>query len=513
MADQMQKLIAEFLGTYMVVFTVALTKLIGDKDEPLKVFGGTAIAFVYAVMVFALGPISGAHLNPAVTFSMFTQKALKMQESLYYVLCQVGGGAAAGLSARFMYGAKTDPLASENGFDFWIGIPIVEFLYTFMLCFVFLNVTVKETPTSPDKAYAGIAIGFVLMAGAYGGGFVSGGAFNPAVAIGCEFMGPTMQVLELPIYLVVELAGAFCAVVAFHIVRPWSKHEEEAEKTLIPALTKLAYEVEKRFDPEDTSEFIGTFFLCLTISLNALKGEYLSNKNPPLKDPSGPASTLSNGACLMCMIYALGDVSGGVFNPALTLAYCGRWLNTGLGFGKEKLADPKIAQKELPKYMIAQMLGGVAGSGASVLIYSFSKMWPTATVGPGLYGPGLYYKYSQAFFAEAFGTFLLCFVALCVFSSSKPQKEYGAFAIGGCVIAAGYAWGPISGGVLNPAVSIANSVFNKLQLFHDWAPLLYIGAEFSGGVLAAVVFKLIYAHEYTTGDALEENLVADDVNA
>jgi len=446
------------------------------------------------VMVYACGPVSGGHLNPAVTMAMWKQKKIEFKDAIKYMIAQCAGGAAAGLASGFMYGFQNAALIGPSDSEkFWLGAPLVEFCYTFMLCFVVLNVC-----EGTGKDYYGIAIGFVVIAGGYGGGPVSGGAFNPAVALGVNFMGVSAKSLWLPVYVAVQLAAGFVASTALHLVRPETITADDESWKIV----KFLAVVEKKFDPEDTSEFLGTFFLSLTVTLNALV-------------PNNPGSVWSIAASLMCMIYALGDVSGGVFNPALTIAYLVRWNGTGLSFGVEKLCDPKISPKEGLKYFIAQVLGGAGGAGMTFLIYLFSgNEWPISPVQPK--GD---FTLSQAFFAEFFGTFVLCYVVLAMVSSTtKPQKDYAAFAIGGAVIAGGYAFGSLSGGILNPAITIANSMIYKLELITRLDPAVFFFGELTGGISAAIVFRyLTHAHEFEggvvdTGASVEAPLLEDEAN-
>merc|ERR1712119_207785 len=95
-----------------------------------------------------------------------------------------------------------------------------------------------------------------------------------------------------------------------------------------------------KFDPEDTAEFIGATFLALSISLNAIANTYdLSQSTEDNPHSGNPGGSLSVGAALMCMIWTMGDISGGLFNPAVTVAYLGRFHGTGCGVGKDKLQD------------------------------------------------------------------------------------------------------------------------------------------------------------------------------
>lgn len=509
--SDLSKYACEFLGTFMLVFTVGLTLTCGQlpSGAALKVFGPTAIGCVLMVMVYCFGGVSGAHLNPAVTAAIFLQKKIPFMDALVYMACQCGGGAAAGISTGLLYGF-TDTGGAQSILGprtpaFAIGALIVEMLYTFMLCFVVLNVALSKEIGGQNQYY-GLAIGFVIIAGGYGGGYVSGGAFNPAVALGVNFMGVSWKTLYLPAYAGVQFLGSFLAVWFFHTVRPSSREEFEGPQAAW--LNQKFSAFQGMFDPEDTSEFLGAFFLCLTISLNALATQDSTDQH----NSGNPGAVWSIAASLMCCIYALGDISGGLFNPALTLAFLGRWHGTGQGLNTPdeidkreitKLCDPNLSFKEGPKYIIAQCLGGAAGSGMTLLIWVASGSWPAARVGP--IGNA---TLGQAFFAETFGTFLLCYGVLCMASVAKPVTEYVAFAIGGCIIAAGYAFGPLSGGLLNPAVTIANSVYNKLSFVYTMPPLTYLLAQVAGGVLAAVIFRfLTHTHEYDAAEGAKEPLM------
>merc|ERR1719174_1447215 len=160
-----------------------------------------------------------------------------------------------------------------------------EVLYTFMLCFVVLNVAAVKKGC---QAWFGLAIGFVIIAGAYGAGAVSGGCFNPAVAVGIDVSSAHLGFGACLAYVAFELAGAALAAVMYMLVRP-----EDFDKEKSPVVPLL-------------SEFLGTYILVLTVGLNVLG--------------KSQAAAFSIAASLMCMIYALGDVSGAHFNPAVTVA-------------------------------------------------------------------------------------------------------------------------------------------------------------------------------------------------
>merc|ERR1712232_1414067 len=152
------------------------------------------------------------------------------------------------------------------------------------------------------------------------------------------------------------------------------------------------------------------------------------------------------------------------------------------------------------------MGGAAAGAALVFLIYSLSGEWGAAQVGcvpiikDGV-KVGCKDEFAwQGFFAELFGTFFLAYTFLGIVTTKEPVKEYAAFAIGAVILAGGYAFGPLSGGVLNAAVTAANSAFYKMQFFYTLPPVLYFLGQCLGGVLAAVVFKfLTHAQEYEGG--------------
>merc|ERR1719277_1712304 len=189
-------------------------------------------------------------------------------------------------------------------------------MYTAMLCFVVLNVACSSA--SRENQYYGLAIGFVIVAGGYAVGSISGGAFNPAVALAIDLSSANKGFGVSLAYTGFEFIAAALAAGAFRVVRP---EEFDGEKKTTTA--KLA------------SEFLGTYFLFVTVGFNVLAGT--------------AAAAYSIAASLMCMIYAVGNVSGAHLNPAVTFAIllCGRDVIPG-------------GPKEAAMYMAAQIAGGMA---------------------------------------------------------------------------------------------------------------------------------------------------------
>ena len=166
--------LTEFLGTFFLVLTIGLT-VVGETE-----FAPLAIGSVLMVMVYMGGHISGAHYNPAVSLAVWMRGKLDTKELLPYWLSQIVGAAVAALVVYLVMGRTFAP--APGGDTTTSGALIMEFLFTFALALVVLNVATASA-TSGNSFY-GLAIGFTLMVGAFAIGPLSGGAINPAVGIG-----------------------------------------------------------------------------------------------------------------------------------------------------------------------------------------------------------------------------------------------------------------------------------------------------------------------------------------
>jgi aquaporin Z len=204
-----RKLVVEFIGTFFLVFTVAMAT---NPKTGAGTLAPLAIGAVLMVMVFAGGHISGGHYNPAVSTAVLIRGKLSANEWVAYVGSQLVAAVLAALVARGINGAgHAGALAST-----WKML-VVEFLFTFALAYVVLNVaTARDTE---GNSFYGLAIGFTVAAGAFAVGGVSGGAFNPAVALGASVLG-IFKWSHIWIYIVACLLGGAVAAGAFLLVQP-----------------------------------------------------------------------------------------------------------------------------------------------------------------------------------------------------------------------------------------------------------------------------------------------------
>jgi aquaporin Z len=208
----MNKYIAEFIGTFFLVLTVGCTIIPGAAG----VIAPLAIGAALMVMIFATGHVSGGHLNPAVTLAVFLRGKCPANDVIPYWIAQVAAGVAAALVAVFLCGKSGTPMEIKS-------VPaafVAEFLFTFALAFVVLNVaTAKGTA---NNSFYGLAIGMTVMVGALAVGNISGGAFNPAVAMGVAVM-KLVIFSQIWIHIVADLAGGGVAAFTFKALNPGDK--------------------------------------------------------------------------------------------------------------------------------------------------------------------------------------------------------------------------------------------------------------------------------------------------
>ena len=205
----MRSVLMEGMGTFFLVLVVGLT-VIAPGAGPLAPL---AIGTILMAMVYAGGHVSGAHYNPAVTLAVWLRGKCAAKDVPGYVIAQIAGAMLAALLVGWW---KRGSVVTAMQPAVWPAL-LVELVFTFALAFVVLSVaTVKKTA---GNSYFGLAIGVTVMAGAYAAGNISGGVFNPAVAIGITLMGLS-TVGHLWIFLVANLAGGVLAALAFRLINP-----------------------------------------------------------------------------------------------------------------------------------------------------------------------------------------------------------------------------------------------------------------------------------------------------
>ena len=198
------------------------------------------------------------------------------------------------------------------------------------------------------------------------------------------------------------------------------------------------------------AEFIGTFFLVLTIGCTVIPGT------------PGVIPPLAIGAVLMVMVYAAGHVSGGHLNPAVTLAV---WVRG------------RCETKDVLPYWGAQVLAGILAALVAVFLVGKSGT------------PMEIKSLPAAFVAEFLFTFALAFVVLnSATAKDTAGNSFYGLAIGMTVMAGAFAVGSIGGGAFNPAVAVGAAVMKLVNFSQIWVHLV---ADLAGGPVAGLVFKFL----------------------
>jgi aquaporin Z len=212
----MKKYLVEFIGTFFLVLTVGACVV----NPNVGVIAPIAIGSALMVMIFAGGHISGGHYNPAVTVAVALRGRLPAADVPGYMIAQLIGAAFAAGAVYYLKGPNR-PLVDAGGPIYGLGqIAFAEFLYTFALAYVVLNVATAKA--NANNSFYGLAIGFTVATGAFAVGAISGGAFNPAVATGCLIMG-LIPGANFVAYIAAQLSAGAIAAAVFRFLNPEDK--------------------------------------------------------------------------------------------------------------------------------------------------------------------------------------------------------------------------------------------------------------------------------------------------
>lgn len=208
----MKKYLVELIGTFFFVFTIGMV-VVGGIAGPLAPL---PIGCALMIMVFAGGHLSGGHYNPAVSLAVALRGKCLYGDLPGYWASQLLGALLAAIAVCYLKGdiAMKAVVAMDQAV---VPALLAEFLFTFALCWVVLN-TATAKGTSGNSAY-GLAIGFTVLTGAFAVGGISGGAFNPAVALGITLLGISTWA-KIWIFLVANFAAAVAAALVFQFVNP-----------------------------------------------------------------------------------------------------------------------------------------------------------------------------------------------------------------------------------------------------------------------------------------------------
>ncbi|MFM7023669.1 MAG: aquaporin [Flavobacteriales bacterium] len=211
----MKKYLAELIGTFALVFCGTGAIIINQESGGAITHVGIAATFglVVSAMIYAIGDISGAHLNPAVTIAFAVAEKFPLKEILPYVLSQTAGAFLASFTLKFLF-----PLNEVMGATLPAGPPMQAFVLELILTFILMFVIIHVASGSKEQGmFAGLAIGSVVLLEAMFAGPISGASMNPARSLAPAMISGHTEHLWL--YILAPVCGAILAVGAWKILK------------------------------------------------------------------------------------------------------------------------------------------------------------------------------------------------------------------------------------------------------------------------------------------------------
>lgn len=223
-----RKLVAEAIGTFALVFAGTGAIVVNDVSGGAVTHVGIALTFglIVMAMIYSIGDISGAHINPAVTLAFAVGKRFEFRSVLPYIACQLAGAIAASVLLRLMF-PENCLLGATLPAGPWLQSFIFEVVLTFLLMWVILNVS---TGAKEDGIMAGAAVGATVALEAMFAGPICGASMNPARSIAPAVVSGEMT--HLWVYIVATTLGALLAVPAYAAVRPTSGRRKRTRQAL-----------------------------------------------------------------------------------------------------------------------------------------------------------------------------------------------------------------------------------------------------------------------------------------
>lgn len=205
----MPQLVAEYLGTFFLVLTISMVAV--NAPLHLTQTAPIAIGLALTALVYAFGPISGAHFNPAVTIGLYLAGRHPKAQVAPYIVAECLGAGMAAIIAMYLNGTAEAPMTPSAAPGF-----IAEGLWTFLLVCVILQITSKR---NAGNQWFGLVVGLTIAGGAYAMGGVSGAAFNPAVWLALALEG-ALRWADWWIFVIAPCVGGGLAAAVQGVLEP-----------------------------------------------------------------------------------------------------------------------------------------------------------------------------------------------------------------------------------------------------------------------------------------------------
>jgi aquaporin NIP len=212
----MRKYLAEIIGTFALIFCGTGAIIINQESGGVITHAGIAATFglIVAAMIYTVGDISGAHLNPAVTIAFWVAKVFPVKELIPYIISQAIGAFLASFTLHYLFpnnemlGATLPTGTAMQSF-------ILELILTFLLMFTIIHVA---KGSKEQGMFAGIAIGSVVLLEAMFAGPICGASMNPIRSLSPAIVSGHIE--HLWVYLTAPVLGSILAVLTWNVLKP-----------------------------------------------------------------------------------------------------------------------------------------------------------------------------------------------------------------------------------------------------------------------------------------------------
>lgn len=211
----MRQYLAEIIGTFALVFCGTGAIIINQQSGGVITHAGVAITFglIVSAMIYALGDISGAHLNPAVTIAFWVAKRFPSKKIIPYIISQAVGAFMASLTLKFLF-----PGNQLLGSTLPAGSAMQSFILELILTFILMFVIIQVASGSKEQGmFAGLAIGSVVLLEAMFAGPICGASMNPIRSIAPAVVSGHLEHLWL--YILAPVSGAILGVSSWMVLK------------------------------------------------------------------------------------------------------------------------------------------------------------------------------------------------------------------------------------------------------------------------------------------------------
>jgi MIP family channel proteins len=229
MKENLRKCLAELIGTLILVYAIASAAVVYSDSGQIGVIGiGLVHALVLTALVYSIGYVSGAHVNPAVTIGFMITRRIRIKLGVFYIISQIIGGIIGATIVFAIFGSSISNSVTLPSDGDVIRTLITEVVMSFTLVLVVLCTTSLKN----DKifALAGVAIGFTLGFNVIFGGSITGGSLNPARSFGPALVSGNFD--SNWVYWVAPIIGALIAAATSFIINGREPSQREPEESI-----------------------------------------------------------------------------------------------------------------------------------------------------------------------------------------------------------------------------------------------------------------------------------------